>query len=476
VNTVHVRARFAPAPTGMMHLGNIRVAVLNYIFAKKYNGTFIIRIEDTDAERNYDPQAHKILSDLAWLGLVHDEGPVVNGHYRPYFQSQRTTIYQEKLDELIAKGAVYRCFCSPEELEKKRQRQLALKMPPRYDRACLNLLAQEITQKLERHLSFIWRLKTTSAKTIIIHDLAHGPMSFNLKDFSDTPLTRSDGSFTFIFANGIDDIMMKITHVIRGEDHMTNTAAQTVLYEALDTSLPEFWHLPIVCNIDGKKLSKRDFGFSLNDLKEAGFLAEALVNYLALIGGGPSLPQEILNLNKLIQIFDRNHIRATGHITYDLEKLRWINHQWIALLPLYELTSRCQPFLAARYQQAQTMSIEQLTPLIAAVKTDLVTLADSATALRFYFEPPTVNTTDLTMLSAEKKRSLTDFLAQQLDQEKLSLEYLKKDAQHYGLNNKELFTGLRFILTGSAQGLGIKELFELLSPAQIRERLNNVLP
>lgn len=204
-----VRVRFAPSPTGFMHLGNVRAAVINYLFAKQNNGSFILRIEDTDSERNVDPQGQQILSDLAWLTLQFDEGPLVQGPYKPYYQSERSHLYKEYLEELVKNGKIYRCFCTTEELERKRQRQIASKMPPRYDRTCSKLSQEAVTEKLSAHTPFIWRFKLAEG-TVTISDLARGSVTFDFKHFSDFPLTRADGSFTFIFANFVDDLTMKI--------------------------------------------------------------------------------------------------------------------------------------------------------------------------------------------------------------------------------------------------------------------------
>ena len=332
-----VRVRFAPAPTGMMHLGNIRSALINALYAKRYNGTFVLRIEDTDTDRNYDPNAVEITCDLEWLGLTFNEGPGKGGPHAPYFQSQRTALYQEKLQLLINSGHVYRCFCSEEELEQRRERQRALKLPPRYDRTCLGLDAATIEKYLAENIPFIWRFKLDHDQSITITDLAHKEVTFELKHFSDFPLTRQDGSVTFMFANCVDDIDMEITHVFRGEEHLSNTAGQAALYGAFQKPLPTYWHLPLLCNANGKKLSKRDFGFSLRDLKNEGFTPEAILNYLAIIGG--SYQEEIMSFDELANTIDLAHPAKTGSITYDVEKFRWVNRKWIERYTPEELYS-----------------------------------------------------------------------------------------------------------------------------------------
>ena len=305
------RVRFAPSPTGIMHIGNVRTALLNYLFALKNNGTFILRVEDTDQERNIDPQI-SIFNHLTWLGLHYQEGPGIGGQYGPYFQSQRNAIYQEHLEKLQAGNFVYRCFCTQEQLEAKRNRQIALKNPPRYDKTCLKLSAAEIQTKLEQNVPFFWRMKIDETKTMQFKDLGHGTLHFDLKNFSDFAISRTDGSFTFMFANCIDDITMQISHILRGEDHLTNTVGQLTIMQALGHTFPIFWHLPILCNTTGKKLSKRDQGFSLEDLKNEGFLPQAILNYLGIIGA--SFEKEILTLGFLIMAF------STGLITFINDK------------------------------------------------------------------------------------------------------------------------------------------------------------
>ncbi len=305
-----VRVRFAPAPTGMMHLGNIRTALLNFLFAKQKKGTFILRLEDTDPDRNYDPNGIQIINDLKWLGINYNEGPNIGGPFAPYQQSKRTEIYQIKLDYLIKTNSIYHCFCTSDELLKKRERQKALKLPPRYDRTCAKLSNTQIEASLSQGKQFIWRFSIPQTGTLTIQELARNSMTFDLKNFSDFPVTRSDGTFTFIFANAVDDAAMEITYVLRGEDHLSNTVHQVLIMKALQAPEPIYWHLPILCNVNGKKLSKRDFGFALYDLKHGGFLPEAINNYLAILGG--SFKDEVMRMSELIETMNFNHIKTTG--------------------------------------------------------------------------------------------------------------------------------------------------------------------
>ena len=473
-----IRVRFAPSPTGMMHLGNVRAVVMNYLFAKQKHGTFILRIEDTDQQRNVDAYVTGILDDILWLKLDYDEGPIKGGHYEPYFQSQRTSIYQEKLTVLQHRELVYRCFCTAEELDKKRQRQIALKQPPRYDRTCLHLSKEQIQLNLDAHTPFIWRFQLPEG-TIQIHDMSRGTITFDMKNFSDFALTRQDGSFTFIFANFVDDVAMVISHVIRGEDHLTNTAVQAALYQTFNVPLPVFWHLPIICNAQGQKLSKRDFGFSLNDLRNAGYLPEAICNYLAIIGGG-SFEHEIMPLEELVKAMQFDSLSATGQVRYDIEKLRWLNHKWIEKLDLTDLTKRCLPFLQTRYLN-QAFDEKQVATLLKSLRTDLTTLADAADALQFYFMAPEVDNVQLqetipaeciTPLKEITRANVALIASESAAQ---FVERMKQDAQKQNIHSKYLFWFIRLALTGKAHGPAVYELIDMIGVSESIKRIEKIV-
>jgi glutamyl-tRNA synthetase len=469
-----VRVRFAPAPTGMMHLGNVRTALLNYLFAQQKQGTYILRIEDTDADRNYDPHAKEIMADLAWLGLTFDEGPAKGGPYAPYFQSQRHDIYQRELNALINMNAVYKCYCTADELELKRQRQIALKQPPRYDRTCLKLTPQQKEEYTAR--PFIWRIQLDITTAVTIYDLAHGNITFELKNFSDFPLTRQDGTFTFIFANFVDDMLMEITHVFRGEDHLTNTALQATLYALFKRPLPIFFHMPILCNKEGKKLSKRDFGFSLRDLQKEGYLPQAIDNYLAIIGS--SFNEEIMDLQSLVQTFAFDKIQTTGHIKYDVEKLQWLNHKWINKIPTTELSDLVIPYLRIAYPNNTTLDHKKITALLEILKKEMVTLTDSVHLFKFIIEQPALNAENMTCISPEYRIVIAKIVGESLETISSAPEYvqtLKNAAQQSGVPIKELFSFLRLALMGDVKGPGIHELIAMLGIQESTVRITQAL-
>lgn len=471
-----VRTRFAPAPTGVMHIGNVRAALLNYLFARQKGGTFILRIEDTDAQRMFDQDAREILYDLAWLSLDYNEGPGVGGNFGPYFQSLRTGIYAESLEYLIHHNFVYRCFCSNEELDKKRQRQIALKQPPRYDKTCLKLTTEQIEKNLSDNKEFIWRFNVPANEEVIVNDLAKGALHFNTNNLTDFPLTRTDGSFTFLFANAVDDIKMEMTHVFRGEDHLTNSASQLLMYRAFKRQEPIFLHLPIICNIEGKKLSKRDFGFSIKDLQHDGYLPEAVCNYLGILGG--SYKEEILSLQDLIKEYHFDNLSSTSQIKYDPDKLKWINHKWIQKISLQDLTQRALPFIAKKYPNVHALCTTIVEQLIELIKTDIHCLSEAPEQLSWYFEDIAPEAlTSIEGLDQHKHQLIqifTDADSQATNSEEL-IRYIKTNSAAQGIPTKIVMQAIRACLTGQLKGPNIAEIVHLLGEEKTRARLMSLM-
>lgn len=467
-----VRTRFAPSPTGIMHIGNVRAALMNYLFAQQYHGTFALRIEDTDQQRNIADGTKFILKHLSWLGLTPQEGPEIGGPFGPYFQSQRADIYRKHLQKLQQKNLAYQCFCTPEELEVRRNRQIAMKKPPRYEGTCAKLSADQIAAKMSTKTPFIWRMKVDSSKKVSFKDMARGVLQFDLQHFSDFPLTREDGTFTFIFANCVDDCEMEMTHVFRGEEHLSNTVNQTVLYEALEYPLPTFWHLPVLCNQDGKKLSKRDKGFSLEDVQQQGYLPEAICNYLGILGA--SFEHEIMSLAQLAATYKFTNLHGASQIKYDIEKLKWINHKWIASYDLIKLVDLCKPFLAQQYDITSTPD-QTLATLIKSIQTDMQTLADSAVLLKFYFQRPEVNAAAFTEVADEIIfDQVRTILHQSInDQWETFMATVKQKAKDAGIDNKVLFTIIRICITGHPKGMQLQDLFNCLGSKEFFARIKS---
>lgn len=461
-----VRVRFAPSPTGPMHLGNVRVALMNAIFAKQQDALFILRIEDTDPIRSVPGCNKKIIDDLDWLKIKYDEGP--------YFQSERQAIYKKYLNKLIERGVVYRAFETAEELKAKKDEQIAKGFPPRYDRGALALSKEEIEENLEEEKPFIWRLNLPGG-IIEINDLGRGKIEFDMKNFSDFALTRRDGTFTFLFANFVDDLTMGITHIFRGEDHLTNSANQVVLYQLFSESTPIFYHLPLICNIDGKKLSKRDFGFSLDELKNGGFLREAIINYLAILGS--SFKKEIMDFAELVKTVKFDRSSPTGQIKYDIEKLRWINRKWIKKLSTEELTKRSLKFLEESYSKVKELDQSKLKILISTVQEEVTTLRDFAGILDFYFKKPEFSDTLLEKYNAKNHKEFFHKIVEK-NFEKIFTkdfsEFLKKECKRKEKSIKEIFALVRIVLTGKAHGIGINSLISILPKKEIIQRLKRL--
>ncbi len=326
-----IRTRFAPSPSGFMHLGNARTAIINYLCAKENDGDFLLRIEDTDLSRTKKEYEDEIYRVLNWLNLKTDEGPFQGGEFSPYKQSERDDIYKKYLNVLVEKGFAYRCFKTFEELESIKKRQLLQKLPPRYEREKCFLSFEDEQKFLNENKLFVWRFKIPYGK-VEINDKVRGKIVYDLSNFSDIPLTRQDGSFTFLFSNVVDDIEMKINYIIRGEEHISNTAIQSSLFEIFSYEKPNYYHMPLLCDLAGKKLSKRDFGFSVKDLYEENILPESVINYLVLIG--MSLKDEIFSMQEAIEKKLFLSMSSSGKICYDAKKLMWINKQWIKRISL----------------------------------------------------------------------------------------------------------------------------------------------
>ena len=323
-----IRVRFAPSPTGFLHIGSARTAFFNWLFARKNNGKFILRIEDTDISRHQEETIDLILNSLKWLGINWDEGPDIGGSYAPYRQSLRVNIYKEYAKKLVKKGKAYYCFCSPEKLAEKRNKAAANQNFYKYDRECFNLSGKEIIDKLDSCEEYTIRLLVPENKIVSFTDMVYSSISVESKSIEDFIILRSNGLPTYNFSVAIDDILMKITHIIRGEDHLSNTPKQILVYNALGVEPPIFTHLPMILGRDGQKLSKRHGSISIEAYREEGFLPEAILNYLALLGWAYDEKTTIFSLNELIDKFDLEAINKKP-AKFDYDKLVWLNGSYI---------------------------------------------------------------------------------------------------------------------------------------------------
>lgn len=324
-----VRVRFAPSPTGYLHVGGARSALFNYLFARHHNGTFILRIEDTDQSRFVEGALKEIYESLQWLGLQWDEGPGTEGGFGPYTQSQRTEIYKTYAQKLIDSGHAYRCFCTPERLAQIRAEQEKTKQIVGYDRCCRDLSKDEIDKKLAEGVPFVIRFKIPSGRTVVFEDKIRGKIEYSSDILDDLVLIKSDGYPTYHMANVVDDHLMQITHVLRGDEWIASTPRHVLIYEAFGWTPPVFAHLPVILSPDGGKLSKRKGAASVMDYKKAGFLPEALFNFLALLGWAPGDTREKMSVQELIDSFSLEQVHPKSSV-FDEKKLEWMNGLYLA--------------------------------------------------------------------------------------------------------------------------------------------------
>ncbi len=343
-----VRTRFAPSPTGYMHVGNLRSAIFGYLVAKHYDGDFLLRIEDTDQTRQVEGAIEFIYNTCNLCGLVPDEGPMNGGNYGPYTQSERLPIYKKYAEELVEMGKAYYCFCGEERLEKIRKEAERNKVPFLYDGFCAKLTKEEIEEKIANGEKYVIRQKMPKDGLSVYHDIVYGEMTFENNLLEDQILLKSDGFPTYNFANVIDDHLMEISHVIRGNEYLTSTPKYNHLYDAFGWEKPTYIHLPMVVDFDMKKLSKRHGASSFMDLYNSGYLPEAVVNYLSLLGWSPETTEEIFTLEELIKIFDPSRINKSPAV-YDVKKLNWVNAHYIKKLELDELLKITVPHLEKVY-------------------------------------------------------------------------------------------------------------------------------
>ncbi len=327
-----VRTRFAPSPTGFMHIGNLRTAIFEYLLAKKYDGSFILRIEDTDQEREVEGAIDFIYKTLELCNINIDEGPNNDEGYGPYIQSERKDIYKKYAEELVEKGKAYYCFCSEEELNAMRERANARHKPFLYDGRCSRLTKEMVQEKLASGIPYVIRQKMPRTGVTVVDDVIYGKIKIDNSILDDQILLKSDGFPTYNFANVIDDHLMEITHVIRGKEYLDQTAKYNLLYDAFEWEKPTYIHVAMVLGEDGNKLSKRNGDASFMDLYNVGYLPEAIVNYLSLLGWSPTNNQELFTMDELIQNFDEHRISKSSS-QYDVKKLQWFNAHYIKKMP-----------------------------------------------------------------------------------------------------------------------------------------------
>ncbi|MFA5107396.1 MAG: glutamate--tRNA ligase [Patescibacteria group bacterium] len=381
--TENVRVRFAPSPTGFLHIGGLRTALFNWLFAKKHKGTFILRIEDTDQQRYVEKSVEAITESLAWCGLHYDEGPGKEGDCGPYIQSQRLEIYRKYAKELVQNDKAYYCFCTTERLSELKAQQAAQKLAPRYDQHCRSLDSVEAEKRVQAGEPHVIRMKLPNEGTIVVDDLVRGQVEFSYRYLDDAVIMKTDGFPTYQLANVIDDHLMRISHVIRAEEWLPSTPKHVFLYQAFGWELPQFAHLPLILSPQGGKLSKRDGAVSTLEYRDMGYLPEAIVNFIALLGWNPKTEQEIFTMSELIEQFSLDKTNKSGGI-FNLDKLNFINGRQIRLLDATELARRCRPY----FEKSNWPSLEKapLEKIVRLAQDRMVTLAEAVPLTKFIVE------------------------------------------------------------------------------------------
>ncbi len=491
-----VRVRFAPSPTGFLHVGNARTALFNWLVARHSQGKFILRIEDTDAERSKPEYEKQLVEDLRWLGLDWDEGVDTGGPHGPYRQTERYALYRDHSETLLARGCVFRCFCSEEELERTRQEQLARGEMPRYSGKCRNLTSGQVEEHLRAGNPSVLRLRVRPG-TVGFADLVYGRIDIETRQISDPVILRSDGSPTYNFSCVVDDIAMEISHVIRGEGHLSNTHRQILIYEALEAAVPLFAHLPTVLGPDGSKLSKRHGATSLEEFRSQGYLPEALANYLSLLGWSPPEEgKEIMDPPEIIRHFELARVSRSPAI-FDNAKLDWMNRSYIGKMPVEALAERALPFFAAAGLMPPEPGARErawFERVIDAVKSHADHLdklpRETSIVYGFTSDPPELDEAARATLAEPGALVLArEFARLAAERDVLTLEVYKEIVglvkKSTGRKGRDLFHPIRAALTGLGSGPELDRLIPIYEegsrlqlPRRVmscRERLEAVL-
>jgi nondiscriminating glutamyl-tRNA synthetase len=480
LNIERPRVRFAPSPTGELHVGNARTALFNWLFARRHGGDFILRIEDTDQLRTTKIFEQNLLDDLQWLGIEWDEGPETGGPFAPYHQTERLEIYNSHLSELIALGKVYPCYCSEEELETERASLVARRMMPRYMGKCRNLTEEERKIREDEGRRPAWRFMVEDGP-IEFADMIRGAMKFDGRALGDFIIVRSNGLPAYNFAVVIDDHLMNISHVIRGEDHLSNTAVQALLYSALGYAPPVFAHHSLILGKDRTKLSKRHGSVSVREFRGRGYLPEVLLNYLALMGNSFGEGREVFDISEIIKIFSIVNTGKSAAI-FDEDKLNWLNAIYIKKCPPEKLLTLLMPFIETTgYDGDNDPAYPPLLSIVASVQGNLRTLAEIKDYLPiFNNEKYELSPAAKTLLGDEEARRIVKHFYESLNSAECPEEdyyawAVKKVQSSTALKGRALFLPIRCALTGRLQGPELDKLAAVLGRQAIMKRLEKSL-
>ena len=486
-----IRVRFAPSPTGYLHIGGLRTALYNYLFSKKNGGKFVLRIEHTDQTRLVEGAIENLIQSLEWAGVKYDEGVFIEdghvverGDYGPYIQSRRLHIYRKYVEELLEMGHAYYCFCSKERLEAVREEQKVKGMVPKYDGFCRNISLEDARKRVAAGEEHVVRLKLPYNKDIHFHDLVRGDITINTNDIDDQVLLKSDGYPTYHMAVVVDDQLMGITHIVRGEEWLPSTPKHIYLYEAFGWEKPTYVHLPTVLNKERKKLSKRHGDVSVDDFRTKGYLPEGLVNYLALVGWSPDDNEEILSMEDMVEKFSFERVSKTGGI-FDKDKLDWVNGHYIRSKSVDEIKALSVPYLmeAGLVDEDFVRDNEQwLNILVDTVREGMSTLSELPEKVGFIFKDELEIEEEAYSehLDNENAPVLMNAIKEELSKiEHIDMDFAKGFMKliqgSTGIKGKNLFMPVRVALTGSAHGPELVNVLYLLGKDKIISRAEAIL-
>lgn len=485
-----VRVRFAPSPTGYLHIGGLRTALYNYLFARNEGGKFILRIEDTDRTRFVEGALENLIKILGWAGLEYDEGVfledgklVERGDFGPYIQSERVKndLYNKYIDKLIEEGKAYYCFCTQERLDDLREQQRADGLMPKYDGLCRGISLEEAKARVKAGEPHVVRLKLPANRDIEFNDLIKGRLSINTNDIDDQVLIKSDGFPTYHFAVVVDDHLMGISHVIRGDEWISSTPKHVYLYEALGWQAPTYVHLPTVLGKDKKKLSKRNADVAVEDFVKKGYLRDALINYIALVGWSPEGNEEILSHEQLVEQFSFNRVSSSGGV-FDTQKLDWVNSQYLRQMSDEDLAKDIRPYLEEAGFIGKDYSQDKIVELARVFKTSIEKSSEINDHVGFifndfrkdgYYDEVIDNVS-----SQEAKLVLNKFkeiLSKEEFNEELAKSIMKKVQKETGIKGKSLYFPVRSALTGLEHGPEMHDIFMILGKQALIYRIDFVL-
>lgn len=478
-----IRVRFAPSPTGHLHIGGARTALFNYLFARKYNGKFILRIEDTDLVRSSVESERVIVNDLRWLGIYWDEGVDAGGQYGPYRSTERVDLYDKYVKKLIDEGKAYYCYCTEQELDAQRKQLEDKGQMPRYLGDCRNLSDEQRKRFEAEGRKPAIRFKVPNDQVITVKDMVRGDVHFESNGIGDFIIVKSDGIPVYNFAVVIDDHLMEISHIIRGEEHLSNTPRQILIYDALGFDKPEFAHVSLILGKDRSKMSKRHGSTWVEQYRDAGYLPEAVINYLALLGWSSKTEQEIFSMAELEELFSIDAVSKNPAV-FDIDKLNWINSQYIKNTPVEKLVSLSMPHLeTAGFIDKDTNQndAETLKKIIEAVRDELSYMGEIPSKTGIFFNDDIVFENDeaRAVMKGEQVPMLLEAFAKKVESahaidELFAADIFRMLKNETGLKGKDLFMPIRVALTGQTHGPEMVEIIPILGRERIFRRLSNI--